>query len=269
MTAYLNYVFNQTSSQTPTIPNKELFISQPPGPAILVWTNTNVFPNLTGVSVVSELNSVGMNSNSVRSTNLISNLSQTITNTGNQNRSTLPFLDIKYDFPNDLLIINGTNYTVTTGGDYIATQFNLSTTGSRTKSVNSSTSVTDPFHIWSRDFFSGSMVKKLDIDMASYDSSNNTFTGLFEIKRSANSNFNNWQPYTDDKPNYEMVMALADELNIPFHTIHHNEVQERVIDESKLVNVYSYTPQAGQSWNDFRSFNNRQQVSAKQTLALL
>ncbi|MGO0257948.1 hypothetical protein ACTL7R_00400 [Priestia aryabhattai] len=269
MTAYLNYVFNQTSSQTPTIPNKELFISQPPGPAILVWTNHDAFPSLTGVSVVSELNSVGMNTNTVRSTNLITKLSQAIMNTGNQNSSTLPFLDIKYDFPNDLLIINDIHYSVTTGGKYIADQFNLSTKDSLTKSINNSNSVTDAFHIWSRNFFSGSMVKKFDIDMASYDSSKNIFTALFEIKRSAKFNFNNWQPFPNDKPNYEMIMALADELNIPFYTIHHDEVHQRVIDENKLVNLYSYIPQSGQSWNDFRSFNNRQQVSAKQTLALL
>ncbi|MBI0578600.1 hypothetical protein IEC97_14635 [Neobacillus cucumis] len=263
MPAYLNYVFTNTRQGSQT--GKEVIISLPPGPAILLWTNSQSSPTLTGISVVSDLNGNYYNSpQGARALALVNQLHQLIANNTN-----LPFLKVEYDFPNDLLVINGVNYTVLNGGQFIGQQFNLAISSSPTKAVNNLQSVTDPFHIWSRNFFSGSQVQKLDLDMIVYNSKANNFSSIFEIKRSNKVSFNSWQPYTADKPNYEMIMNLADLLNIPFYTIHHDEVTQRVISPTKQVNVYTYSSGVTSNWNNFRSFSNRIQMTAQQSLNLL
>lgn len=263
MTAFLNYIYTNTRQEAQT--GKEVIISNPPGPAILLWTNSQSRPNLTGVAVVSDLNGNHYNSQQgARTLALVNQLHQLIA--GN---STLPFLKIEYDILNNSLVINGTNYNVTSGGQYIAQQFNLAITDSPTKSINNNQSVTDPFHVWSRNFFSGSHVQKLDLDMIVYDTNSSSFSSIFEIKRSNAVNFNSWQPYNNDQPNFEMTMNLSDILNVPFYTIHHNEVTQRVISSGKQVNVYTYKPNVTKNWNKFRSLANRTQMTAQQALNLL
>ncbi|MFJ7827604.1 hypothetical protein [Psychrobacillus sp. NPDC096623] len=260
MTALLNYIHNSFNGG----PNKSVFISNPPGPAILLWTNSQTHPNLTGITVVRELNLTNQNANQQNSQNLINTIATEIrTNTA------IPFLDIEYDFLNDILVIDGTQYNVQNGGNFIANTFNLTVSNTSAKAVNSSQAVTDLFHIWSRSFFSGTAVRKIDTDLVVVDTLNNTLSSFVEVKRSDRVNFNNWQPYPADLSNYKMMFALSDALNIPFYTIHHDEVGSRTISAQKLVNVFTYDPTSPVNWNAFRSLGNRQQLAAQATVNLL
>ncbi|MGE7673490.1 hypothetical protein ACQKMV_07930 [Lysinibacillus sp. NPDC094403] len=254
MTALLNYIYSSFKRDK----NKNVFISDPPGPAILLWTNNQTHPNLTGISVVKELNLDYQNQNQHISHNLITTIANEI-----KTNTSIPFLEIEYDFLNDILIINGTRYNVSNGGNIIANTFNLTISNTPTKAVNNSQSVTDMFHIWSRSFFSGTAVRKIDTDLVVVDIIDNTLSSFVEIKRSDRVNFNSWQPFSNDLSNYEMMFALSDALNIPFYTIHHNDVNNKIIDANKLVNVFTYDPNSPVNWGTFRSLQNRQQLTAQ------
>lgn len=262
MTAFLNFCFNSYNAHA----NKTCFISQPPGPVILLWTNDQTFPNLTGVSVVSQHHQASPNNNQTNSLSLINTIANEFRGAG---EPPLPFLDIRYDIANNSLVIDGTQYSVKVGGEYIANIFKLAVDNNEAKLENRAGAVSDPFHIWSRDFFSGTKVRKVDIDLVIVHALNNQLSSIVEIKRSAKSNFNTWQPYDNDKSNYEMMFALSDTLNVPFYTIHHNEVQERIMPATSLVNVYTYQPNRDMPWKNFRSLNNREQIKALDTIALL
>lgn len=263
--ALLNYIYSSFSNNQ----HKKAFISNPPGPAILLLSNDRVFPGLSGITVVKERQINNLNSNQQISSGLISTIVNDI-----RNNSPIPSLSIEYDFAdsddsNHSLYIDGQQYNVTDGGNFIASAFNLQIGPEVPKAINSTEAVTDPFHLWSSDLFSGTTVKKIDLDLVIISTSNNTISTLVEVKRSARRSFNAWQPFPADYNNYVMMFSLSDALDIPFITIHHNEMEKSKIDPGKTVNVYSYNPNSSMDWQSFRSFSNRQQISAKQAVSQL
>ncbi|WP_150111970.1 hypothetical protein [Exiguobacterium antarcticum] len=265
MSALLNYIYSSFRNN----PQKNAFISNPPGPAILLWSNRQTHPQLSGISVVSEKPINTPSTNQQISTNLIS----TIVNDIRKNTS-IPFLSIEYDFydpnhHNHTLLINGQQHNVTNGGNLIASTFSLQISSAPQKAINSSASVKDPFHLWSSNLFSGTSVMKIDLDLVIVNISNNTISSMVEVKRSGITNFNAWQPYQIDYSNYAMMFSLSDALNIPFLTIHHNELKANVINPNKIVNLYTYTPNSSMDWQSFRGFSNRQQISAQQAVSQL
>ena len=242
---------------------KQSFISQPPGPAILLWSNKNSVPNLTGISIVRQLEAESYNNNQLNALNNINFVAQNIIR-----ETQIPFLNIEYDIDNEILIINNKQFDLEEGGRIIAQNFQLEVDNTITKTINNSQSVIDPFHLWSRNYFSGSKVTKIDLDMVVLNASN-TISSIVEIKRSAKTQFDNWQPYQADNVNYRMLFNLSENLDIPFFTVHHNEVQNPIIDSQKLLNIYAFNSPDIMEWNEFRAIENRQQITVEQLVHLL
>lgn len=53
MDAFINYVLNSQNLKN------RVFVSNPPFPALLIWTNARNVTSITGISVVKQLNSEG------------------------------------------------------------------------------------------------------------------------------------------------------------------------------------------------------------------
>ncbi|WP_394679146.1 hypothetical protein [uncultured Exiguobacterium sp.] len=265
MAALLNFIYSSFNNH----PYKKAFISNPPGPAIILFSNNTVFPKLSGIAVVKEKNMSNPNSNQENSSSLISTIVENI-----RSNSFVPSLNIEYDFTdlndtNHSLYINGNQYNVTDGGKLIASTFSIEIGPEVPKAVTSTEAVKDPFHLWSSDLFDGHLVKKIDLDLVIVDTANHTISTLVEIKRSDKADFDKWKPYQADYNNYAMMLSLSDALGTKFITIHHNEMLNRVIDPTKLVNIYSYIANSSMNWESFRDLQNRLQLSAQKAVDLL
>ncbi|MBY0596488.1 hypothetical protein [Bacillus bingmayongensis] len=236
------------------------FISNPPGPALLLWSNSNSLPNITGVSLVKSINSstsIGVPSQ------IVSALLKQQLNTQ------INFLDIEYDPNLNGMVIDGQNYSMSDAAGYISKTFNVGLGNSNPKRPNNLSMINDPFHLWSRSVFSGTSVMKIDIDLLMLNQTMNQITSIVEIKRSARSPVGIWKPYinpqaNNDINNYFMMMSFANCLGVDFHTIHHEEVRTNVaLNPNDNVDIFSYRPSNQQPnqqiLNLFGAENNRNQ----------
>lgn len=76
----------------------------------------------------------------------------------------------------------------------------------------------DAFHLWSRNKLSAHIIKQ-DFDAIYYSRGRYT---MIEIKRAPSRSLKDWVPYTDDIRNYAIQFKIAQMMNAPYYTFHHN-----------------------------------------------
>lgn len=253
MDLFCQYMNNNNSNFLP------IFVSNPPGPAILIWSNQDV-TKISGITVVQSTNYYPSQVENSRIKDILNHFE--LCNVSN--------LHIKYPENMEYLIINEIQFNILEGAQFISQKFGLplaSTFSGNVKPVNNLAKVNDSFHIWSRSTFDGVKVKKQDLDMVVLSEKTKKISCLFETKRSAAKKVGIWLPYNDDKNNYLQLMATSDLLRIPFFTVHndHPNIQSLLHDESK-VDVFSYKNNSDMSYDDYVNSKNRKILTCKTIL---
>ena len=237
-----------------------LFISNPPSAAILIWTNRESLPKITGVSIVEMENS--QYSSGVQIELVTEILKRKLD-------SISSFKHIIYNKELAYFIINNKKMSIKEAAENISQDFKLKLGASPAKVPNDVKQINDPFHIWSRNAFDGFTVMKTDIDILTIENDGKNIKSLIEIKRSKKVPVGTWRPYVNpnskynDCNNYYLMMELADLLNTNFYTIHHELMSnELIFKPTDTVDLFTYKPQLGQVKNQatldaFASEDNR------------
>ena len=236
-----------------------VFISNPPGAAFILWSNRDFLPNISGISIVEQLDTTcnaGI-SGSDLSTLLAAQLYRTI-----------PLLYIKYHKDLEYMLIDGAKMPLEACATRISEAFSVKLGKAQAKKPNDSKQIADPFHTWSRETFDGNLVYKTDVDIVTIDESVRKIKSIIEVKRSAKVKVGKWKPYVDSKAenndttNYLMSMSLCSILKANFFTIHHDKMNNEDLIGSDLVDIFRYRPTINQeALTSFAHENNRQTKS--------
>lgn len=224
-----------------------IFISNPPNAAMLIWTNRDFLPNISGISIVEQ---EGMKSQIGLSGQKLKIVLE------NQLYGTVPVLHIIYSADMKLLKIDDNDYTLEDAARNISEIFHIKLGSSPAKAPNDLTQIVDPFHIWSRDAFDGISVMKTDIDFLM--TNNGKVSSIWEVKRSKVVPVGKWAPYVNpnsnnDINNYLLLMSLSNLLKCRMITVHHEEMNNAAtFNGSEQVDFYVYHPKPDQdSLNSF------------------
>ncbi|WP_321413062.1 hypothetical protein [uncultured Desulfobacter sp.] len=246
-----------------------VFISNPPSAAILIWTNKDILPKITGVSIV-EMEYTNYNSGVKIElvTDIFKKKLGTIT----------PFKHIIYNKELAYFYINGERIGISDAANIISNDFNIKLGASPAKVPNDIKQIIDPFHIWSRNAFDGFSVMKTDIDILSLNDELSEIKSLVEIKRSKKIPVGKWRPFVNpnsrynDCNNYYLMMELSDLLNANFFTIHHDIMDDNTLfNGPEQVDLFTYCPSPNKVKNqalldDFASEKNRRIVEVQSFL---
>lgn len=210
-----------------------IFVSDPPGPALLLWTNSDFIPNISGISIVQQ---EGKDSEvGLKSSTLFEILKSRI-------YGTVPIIRVQYPPDFSYLVIEGVKYSVMEAASHISELFHLKLGATPAKAQNDANQISDLFHKWSRTAFDGAAVFKTDIDFLIVR--DNTVTAIGEVKRSAKVKVGKWSPYigiNGDTNNYLLLMSFANLLNAIMLTIHHEEMNAEIsLSDDTLVDVFQY-----------------------------
>lgn len=253
MDLFCQYMYINNSSFLP------IFVSNPPGPAILIWSCEDI-TQISGITVVQSTEHILSPIEHARINDILEHFK--ICN--------IPNLHIKYPMNMEYLIIDEANYTIHDGAYFISQKFGLplaTSFSSKIKPVNNLTKVTDSFHTWSRSTFDGIRVKKQDLDMVVLSENSNRISCLFETKRSAAKKVGIWLPYNNDRNNYLQLMAASDMLNVPFFTVHNDYPNTNIpLNSNSLVDVFSYKNNSGMTYNEYVNPDNRRILSCGKIL---
>jgi hypothetical protein len=226
----------------PKFQNK-VFISNPPGAALLIWTNKASLPSITGVSVVEK---VGASAETGMTTaHLLEVLRRQLENK-------VPVLYIQYDDAMQFLFLEGERLSLEEAAKRISNTFNIKLGQNPAKAPNSSTQINDPFHLWSRDAFDGFSVMKTDIDIlfirSTTEPSLELISIVMEIKRSKKIPVGRWLPYVNpsglnDINNYLLTISLCNLLKCTFITVHHDVMDNQaVLTGEEMIDYFLYNP---------------------------
>lgn len=104
-----------------------------------------------------------------------------------------------------------------------------------TKEVNRS--IADFFHAWSRDYLSPKLIK-LDIDGMFLFPSDKKNAGklLLEIKRSNIPPIPKWRPYSNDLPDYQLLLAFASKIGAELWILHHDGMAD--CNENTIISLF-------------------------------
>lgn len=253
MDLFCQYMHNSNSSFL------TIFVSNPPGPAILIWSCEDI-TKISGITVVESIEYSLSPTEYARIHDILKHFEM----------CNIPNLYIKYPMNMEYLIINGTNYDIHAGAHLISEKFGLPLATSfftNVKPVNNLSKVTDSFHTWSRSTFDGIKVKKQDLDMVVLSEKDNRISCLFETKRSAAKKVGHWTPYPNDKNNYLQLMAVSDMLGTPFFTVHNDHPNtDTPLRNDSLVDVFSYKNNSGMSYDEYVNSTNRLILSCEKIL---
>lgn len=108
----------------------------------------------------------------------------------------------------------------------------------------------DAFHLWSRKKLSAHIVKQ-DFDILYY---NNRYV-MIEVKRAPSKKVEVWQPYYDDKRNYDIQFKISRALNVPFFTLHH--VGGTCRDNTRIGFYYIHNVDANASVSDWIVYDKK------------
>jgi len=215
-----------------------IFISNPPNAALLIWTNREFLPNISGIAIVEQEGqtaTIGISSNSLREILV------------NQLYGTVPVLHIVYKADMTSMLINGTSFQLADAANKIADSFHITLGTAPAKAPNKPSQISDPFHIWSRDAFDGITVMKTDIDFLF--TRDGKISSVWEVKRSNVVRVGVWAPYVNpntnnDINNYLMLMSFSNLLKCKMLTVHHEEMDSSVIfNGTERVDFFIYKPQ--------------------------
>lgn len=220
-----------------------VFISNPPGAALLIWTNKASLPNITGVSVVEK---VGASAETgITTAHLLEVLQRQLNNK-------VPVLHIQYDDAMQFLLLEGERLSLEEAAKRISNAFNIKLGQNPAKAPNSSAQINDPFHIWSRDAFDGFSVMKTDIDIlftrSSIEPSLELIIIVMEIKRSKKIPVGRWLPYVNpngpnDINNYLITISLCNLIKCTFITVHHDVMDNQaVLTGEEMIDCFLYNP---------------------------
>jgi hypothetical protein len=260
MDAFIKYILN-----TPNLKNR-VFISNPPCPHVLLWSNSNNLPYITGISILEM---------ECRRSNCIG-ISVTLIEKVFRERLNVPIIKIKYPATMEYLEIDGQRYSLTQAAYLISNTFNVQLSSAKAKRINKDSQVNDRFHIWSRDTFDGINVKKVDLDMVVFN--NNTISTIIEIKRSKKEKVGKWQPYvnptkSNDIPNYLMTMSLCNQLGCILYVVHHEILGSGILKGTDLIDIFTYYPNnflpTQTTLNQFSANKNRQVSTVQNFIKLL
>jgi hypothetical protein len=190
----------------------QLFASNPPSTALLLWSIPSSLPSLHGVTFVSGHNSPYQ---SGFDKNVLKQLLK-----AKLDPISVPVIDIIYDFNLRVLNIDGVDYDLQAGATIMATILNVKLGNAASKAPNNPHMISDPFHIWSRNAFDGIGTRKADVDLLILKE--NRITKVVEVKRSDKRGVGKWNPYiTSDRANYLLQIEFARILEVDFLTVHH------------------------------------------------
>jgi hypothetical protein len=228
-----------------------IFFSSPPDAALIIWSNIGALPAITGISLVSDINS---KNEAMPRLYLLDILKRHLPNE-------FPIIDVVYDFQNSFLLIGDVKFPLEEGALRLGSLLNIRIGNGKAKAPNNLDMITDSFHLWSRDVFDGQLTKKTDIDLLIVK--DNVVDKIIEIKRSNKIKVGSWNPYiVNDGPNYLMQISLCKMLSCDFITVHHEEMNESIVfngDES--VDLFIIASPIGevnrQLLRDFSDNSNR------------
>jgi hypothetical protein len=218
-----------------------IFVSNPPNAALLIWTNRDFLPNISGVAIVEQENQIqqiGISSG---------DLTDILTK---QLYGTVPVLHIVYKADMTSMHINGTFYNLVDAASRIADSFHITLGVAPAKAPNNANQISDPFHIWSRDAFDGRTVMKTDIDFLLIRAGK--ISSVWEVKRSKIVRVGSWAPYinpnsNNDINNYLMLMSLSNLLKCKMLTVHHEEMDSQItFNGTERADFFVYNPQPSQ-----------------------
>lgn len=249
--------FKEYLLSVPLLTNR-IFISTPPNSALLIWSNDNIMPRITGVSFVT---SIGANNFEGINHNLVSAIIQ-------RYLVGVPILEILYDPRMTFMDINGTRYNLIDAATIISQTFGIDIGRQPAKIPNNPLQIKDPFHVWSRNAFDGATVAKTEINAIITNPQIDAISSLVAVKRSSRVAVGTWAPYLDDRPNYLMTMELSNKLNSNFFTIHHGDMNNLAIDPLTSIDQFIYLPKNTiPTYQDFSNLaNTRQVISAQQAI---
>ncbi len=240
-----------------------VFVSSPPGAALLIWSNRDFLPNITGISLVEQVD--GVNSSGIEGKALCAILKKQLYNT-------IPVLDIAYDGALDYMIVDGARMSLAESAGWISDKFSLKLGSHPAKKPNDLSQINDPFHLWSREAFDGRSVYKTDIDLLTLTPPSpgraQKVKTIIEVKRSAKNPVGKWKPYVDlarynDANNYLITMTLCNLLKANFYTIHHDAMDDAYdFTGNERIDMFSYKPGPDQATlRTFAHEDNRRVVS--------
>lgn len=193
----------------------QLFYSNPPSTALLLWSTPTILPTILGISFVTKHNTPyqsGYDKDQMKEL-LLAKI------------NTIPILDILYDFDTSRLIIDGVEYSLKEGATAISESFHVALGTAPSKTPNNPNMISDPFHVWSREAFDGVQTRKADVDLIVLH--NNALLNVVEIKRSDKRAVGRWNPYiTADRANYLLQFEFARLLEIGFVVVHHDKMDD-------------------------------------------
>lgn len=219
-----------------------LFVSSPPGPAFLIWSNKEFLPNITGISIIEQEGALP--GKGPKSAEIVEILRK-------QLFGTIPILHIIYKSDLSAMKINGSTYVLAEAAQIISDTFHIAIGSNPAKAPNDANQIIDPFHIWSRAAFDGSTVMKTDIDFLLIK--DHKVDSIWEVKRSAKIKVGSWIPYVNpskpnDVNNYYMLMSLSNLLKARMITVHHEEMNaDAVLTGEEKADFYVYTPGPNQN----------------------
>jgi hypothetical protein len=256
MDAFLSYLIDKGKIKD------RLFVSNPPYPALLVWSDFTNLQKVSGITLVHMENSV---------TEFSLDYKIILSIIKNRISHLVPVLDILYSDDINRFIIEDKTFSNKEAANYISETLKIKLGKNPAKKPNNPKQINDPFHIWSRDVFDGISVRKIDIDAVIVNEKRDKITTIIEVKRSAKIKVGKWLPYISlDVPNtdywnYIMAFSLCKMLTCNFLTFHHEILEGNLTDETK-VDVFEFNSNtliSSETINFFGSNNNRKVIKAK------
>lgn len=230
--------------------DKQIFVSNPPNAALLIWTNKKYLPGITDVSIVES---------SAKSENSGVTAERLKTILEKQLFDTLPIAGVVYKQDLSSMNINGDDLTLDKAAQKLSELFRIDIGGNPAKAPNDAAQISDSFHLWSRDAFDGRTVMKTDIDLLRIE--DERIKSIIEIKRSRKVPVGKWKPYIDagsannDVNNYYMLMSFAGALQSSMITIHHEEMDnDATLTGEETADFFVYKPESAPNRNVLDAF---------------
>lgn len=248
--------------------NDRVFVSNPPSAALLIWSNSEFLPNVSGITIVEKFNS--NNDSGIPTARLISILKRQLYNT-------VPFVHIQYDEQMEFMLVNDEKMGLEDAANRISSAFSISIGRNAAKAPNNPAQIRDPFHLWSREAFDGHSVFKTDIDILTtkIEAKVEKIKTIIEVKRSNKVKVGQWQPYVDpnranDINNYLITISLCNLLKANFLTVHHEVMDENaILNGNEVIDCFWHHPVPNQNTLDsFSSIKNRKSLTINSLLGI-
>jgi hypothetical protein len=225
MDAFLDYFIKQGSE------GKNLFVSNPPGPALLIWSDFSEIQKISGITLVRSKEVV--TTQGIEYQIILRLLREKLSNL-------VPILEVIYANNLDNFQIGELLLSNVEAASYLSKTLGIKLGKNPAKKPNKPDQINDPFHIWSREVFDGVTVRKVDVDAIQLDEKKSFFRNIIEVKRSNKIKIGTWTPFINpgatnsDYWNYIMALNLCKLLTCKFITVHHEIVEGDFSDDTEF-----------------------------------